>query len=78
MPDQTVIHNERSKLLANALDRASTACLAVGVFGPIAAAYYGPLGSTPVWVVMVGVASWGSAALFLHVEGRGALRSLER
>jgi hypothetical protein len=27
------IHNERTKLLANALDRASTACFAVGVIG---------------------------------------------
>ena len=29
----SLIHNERTKLLANALDRASTACLAVGVLG---------------------------------------------
>lgn len=32
--------NERVKLLANALDRASTACVTVGVLGPIAAVLY--------------------------------------
>jgi len=31
----SLIGNERVKLLANSLDRASTACLAVGVFGPV-------------------------------------------
>jgi hypothetical protein len=35
---QAVIANERAKLLANALDRASTACVTVGVLGPTAAA----------------------------------------
>jgi hypothetical protein len=34
------IDNERTKLLANALDRASTACLTVGVVAPFAAALY--------------------------------------
>ena len=33
-----MIENERTKLLANALDRASTACLAVGILAPLAAA----------------------------------------
>ncbi|MDO9709862.1 hypothetical protein [Paracraurococcus lichenis] len=30
----SLIHNERLKLQVNALDRASTACLAAGVLGP--------------------------------------------
>lgn len=30
----SLVHNERTKLFANALDRASTACFAVGVCGP--------------------------------------------
>ena len=32
-----MIENERTKLIANALDRASTACLAVGVLAPLGA-----------------------------------------
>ncbi len=31
----SLVRNEQTKLLANALDRASTASLAVGVFGPV-------------------------------------------
>ena len=31
---QLLINNERAKLVANALDRASTACFAGGVIGP--------------------------------------------
>ncbi len=31
----SLIHNERTKLLANALDRTSTACLAVGLIAPV-------------------------------------------
>ena len=34
----SLIHNERTKLLANALDRASTASFTVGVLVPIVAA----------------------------------------
>jgi hypothetical protein len=40
-----VAHNEQTKHIANAPDRASTSCLTVGVFAPIAAALYAPAGS---------------------------------
>jgi hypothetical protein len=36
-----MIDNERTKLLANALDRASTACLTVGIITPLAGYIYG-------------------------------------
>jgi len=36
----SLVRNEQTKLLANALDRASTASLAVGVLGPISANVY--------------------------------------
>jgi hypothetical protein len=76
MPD--VVLNEQTKLLANALDRASTMCLTVGVFGPLAAAYYSAYGlSAEVWIYVIGAASWGLAALFLHLEGQRILRSLQ-
>ena len=41
----SVIHNEQTKYIANACDRASTSCLTVGVLAPIAAAIYAPTGS---------------------------------
>lgn len=37
----SLVHNERIKLTANALDRASTACFTVGVLGPTVASLYG-------------------------------------
>ena len=37
----SLIQNERVKLLANALDRASTSCLTVGVNTPVAGYLYG-------------------------------------
>lgn len=40
----SVIDNERTKLLANALDRASTACFTVGVATPLAGYLYGVRG----------------------------------
>ena len=38
-----LVYNERTKLLANALDRASTACFAVGGVGPVVAAGRNPV-----------------------------------
>lgn len=72
----SVVHNEQTKLTANALDRASTACLTVGVLGPSAAALYG-LGNTMTgaWIA-IGAVFWLSAAGMLHFMGRRTLRSL--
>jgi hypothetical protein len=36
-----LVHNERARLVANALDRASTGCFAAGIFVPAAAAILG-------------------------------------
>lgn len=41
LPPSAVVHNERTKLLANALDRASTACFAIGALAPTVATYGG-------------------------------------
>lgn len=68
---------ERIKLTANALDRASTACLTVGLFAPAAAAWFAP--SQP-WSDFEHMASgcviWILAAYALHFAARGALREL--
>lgn len=73
-----VIHNERTKLLADALDRASTACVTVGVFAPSAAALYsatGALFSTRIYAL--GAMSWLFTAVVLHMSARYTLRRLQ-
>lgn len=74
-----VIANERAKLTANALDRASTACLTVGVFGPIVASLYG-VGATASGahgiLLAIGSVLWLGAAGTLHAMARLALGRL--
>ncbi len=76
----SLIHNERTKLTANALDRASTACLTVGVLGPAAAVLYG-IGSMAVMqanaLIFVGSAFWLFAAAMLHLLAKGILGRLK-
>ena len=72
-----LIDNERTKLLANALDRASTASLTVGVLAPIAAIIYSVSATrTEAWVFVVGGTVWLSAAIALHMIARFVLRGL--
>ncbi|MDR6954139.1 hypothetical protein J2X65_003507 [Ancylobacter sp. 3268] len=70
------VHNERTKLTANALDRASTACLTVGVLGPGAAALYGVGGASAGGWIVAGALLWLSAAAVLHSMARRTLGSL--
>jgi uncharacterized membrane protein len=69
---------EQTKLLANALDRTSTACVTVGVVTPTAALLYG-IGPT---AVQLGLAvlgyflGWLMIAVFLHYMARRVLRKL--
>lgn len=67
----SLIHNERTKLLANALDRASTGCLIAGLVGPTAVAGISFLAS-----VSTGV--WLFAALVLHLSARYVLGGLQQ
>lgn len=68
----SLIHNERTKLTANALDRASTACFAVGALGqafnviPVASA----------WLGFASVLVWTLAAYGLHLAARRVLGGL--
>lgn len=72
-----LVHNETTKLVANALDRASTACLTVGVFAPIAAAIYTFAGNAPPTLTFViGAVCWIFAAAVLHMSARYVLRRL--
>lgn len=75
----SLIHNERTKLTANALDRASTACLTVGVLGPFVAFIYGLAGgATQVRgaIVVAGAAFWVIGAVILHFLARRHLGRL--
>ncbi|QYU66390.1 hypothetical protein J4558_15540 [Leptolyngbya sp. 15MV] len=76
----SVIANERTKLLASALDRASTACFTVGVATPLAGWIYdiGGLRTTlaPEGLA-VGISGWLFAAILLHLGARRLLGSLK-
>ncbi len=73
-----LVWNERAKLFANALDRASTASLTVGVIAPIAGALYnvGALGASWLQGSLYGVV-WLFAALVLHLSARLVLGRLK-
>ncbi len=74
---EKTIHNERTKLLANGIDRASTACLAVGVLGPAVATLYGNGGiEVPHLIIGFGTLSWLAAASVLHLLARWVLGSV--
>lgn len=73
-----LVANERVKLLANNLDRASTACFTVGVATPLAGALYRVSGinALPWWWLAAGFAGWLSAATILHFLARRTLTGL--
>jgi hypothetical protein len=74
-----LVDNERTKLVANALDRASTACFTVGILTPTAAFFYdlGGFRSTANIVFLVaGLVSWLVNVVALHYWARRVLRNL--
>jgi hypothetical protein len=78
MGDLNAAEIEQTKLLANAMDRASTACFTVGVLTPLAGFGYGvaafaPLAALQVVIVLAG---WLISALILHYMARRTLRGL--
>lgn len=74
----STIENERTKLLANSLDRASTASLALGVLAPVAAAFYGAqTGGEVAWPTLtIGAFIWLADAIALHLAARLVLGGL--
>ena len=74
----SAIQNERTKLLANALDRTSTACVTVGLLAPIAAVIYGATGTAmQLWAFVLIAGIWLSAAIALHLMARIVLGGLK-
>lgn len=72
-----LIHNERTKLLANALDRASTACIAVGLIGPTVATTNGGNPLHLSWIAILASGAWILAAVALHLGARHVLGRLQ-
>lgn len=75
---QKLVANERAKLTANNLDRASTACFTVGIATPLAGYLYRVSGidTLPWWWLASGFVGWLIAATSLHLLARRILRGL--
>ncbi|SOC94003.1 hypothetical protein SAMN05216358_4203 [Rhizobium sp. AN5] len=72
-----LIHNERTKLLANSLDRASTACVVAGLIAPAASIANHSTGSPQLSIsTAIGTVIWLSAAVALHLLARRTLGGL--
>jgi len=78
MTDLTMAEVEQTKLLANALDRASTACFTVGIATPLAGYIYNltVFNAVPVSRMIVSIIGWLTGAILLHYQARRALRRL--
>lgn len=77
----TSSRTEQTKLLANALDRASTACFTVGIATPVAGYVYTvsnfrALASAT--ELALGVLVWFLGCVGLHLAARRVLRGLDR
>jgi hypothetical protein len=74
----SLIHNERTKLTANAFNTAATSCFTLGVLAPMAAAFYnvGP-GAISFRSIVLGAAIWLCIALVLHYNARRQLGGLK-
>jgi uncharacterized membrane protein YkgB len=75
----SIVDNERTKLLANAIDRAGTACFTVGIATPLAGYLYGVIAFdmriSGLWL-LVTAGAWFSATCGLHYIAREILKGL--
>ena len=70
----SLIHNERTKLLALAFNAAATSAFTVGVLAPVAAAFYDLGTSRPApKAVILGAFLWLGASVVLHMAARRVL-----
>ena len=75
-----LVRNERTKLLANALNTACTLCFTVGVATPVAGYVYNVSGfrsAVDFGTVGVGALGWLAAAAGLHMAARAVLGGLK-
>lgn len=73
----SLIQNERTKLLASALNTAATSSFTVGVLAPLAAAFY-DVGGRPIVIgsLLLGTVIWFGACVVLHLSAQRVLRNL--
>lgn len=72
---------ETAKLIANAIDRASTVCFTVGIATPLAGYIYnfsGFRGSIGFAELISGVAGWLIVAIGLHYLARRVLKRIQQ
>ena len=72
----SLIHNEQTKLTAGALDRISTAAIAIGVIAPVVAATFGAPGYSGRAALILFSGGWFVVGIGLHLLGRAILRRL--
>jgi hypothetical protein len=75
----SLVHNERIKLTAAAIDRASTSMFVVGFLGPVVATFYTDGETSPVHAVSL-VAGGGICVIIsvlLHFVARSVLKGLK-
>jgi hypothetical protein len=73
---QTLIHNERTKLLASAIDRASTAFLTVGIATPVAGRLFYATDDLPDWYYIAAMVVFAGISALLHGFARHLLGGL--
>ncbi|MCF6367812.1 hypothetical protein [Rhizobium halophilum] len=78
MTDLNAAEIEQTKLLANALDRAFTACFTVGIATPLAGYVYNltVFNTIPGSRMIISLIGWLIGAVLLHYQARRALRRL--
>ena len=71
------IHNEQVKMFAASLERVGISALTVGVFAPIAAAFFKIEGfNRDPLPLIIGVVCWSLLAALLYIESQRKLRKL--
>ena len=68
LPMPHAVHNERAKLLANALDRASTGAFVTGMFVPAASAMLGHQIMVDGDAFATSIGLWSLCGVILHIE----------
>ena len=71
----SLVGNERTKLLAAALDRVSTVCITVGIAAPVSSFVYSS--NVPASSLIAACYIWLLIALGLHLAARRVLGRLE-
>jgi hypothetical protein len=73
----SLVQNERTKLLAGALNNLGVASVVTGLLGPAAAFLYGSEANTWTWRWALIGAVWFFAGITLHISAQAVLRRLK-